>query len=71
MKITRANVEQYAKEKGLEPIQIDGVPEGFAWKQPDVTISTTHEPEGKLHKGKTLIFKALADWADPKAITYE
>lgn len=63
MKITRANVEKYAKEKGLEPIQIDGIPEGFSWKAPDVTIN------GIEHKGKIIKFKPLGDW--DKDITYE
>ena len=65
MRITRANVEAYAKTYGLEPIQIDGVPEGFAWREPDVTIGD------KTHKGRIIKFKPLYDWADPKAIIYE
>lgn len=65
MKITRANVEKYAKERGFEPIQIDGVPEGFSWKSPSVNIG------GVEHKGKVVIFSPLKDWDDPKAITYE
>lgn len=65
MKITRANVEQYAKEKGLKLIQINEIPDGFAWKEPNITISS------KTYKGKTLIFKALSDWADKDAIIYE
>lgn len=32
-KITRASAEQYAKERNLEPIQIDGIPEGFSFIQ--------------------------------------
>lgn len=65
MKITRANVEQYAQERGFEPIQIDGIPDGFAWKTPDVTIND------QTHLGKIIKFKPLADWADKAAITYE
>ncbi len=63
MKITRANVEQYAKEKGLEPIQIDGIPEGLAWKEGDITIG------GRPVKGRIIKFKPLGEW--DKDITYE
>lgn len=63
MKITGANVEKYAKEKGLEPIQIDGIPEGFAWIEPDLFIGF------KVHKGRIIKFKPLGDWN--KDITYE
>lgn len=63
MKITRANVEQYAKEKGLEPIQIDGISEGFSFIEPDITISN------QLHKGRIIKFKPLGEW--DKDITYE
>ena len=31
MKTTRASVEEYAKEHGLELYQIDGIPEGFSF----------------------------------------
>lgn len=64
MKITRANVEQYAKARGFEPVQIDGVPEGFAWQTPTVIIDATE------HKGKIIKFAPLKNWDDPKAITY-
>lgn len=64
MKWTRASVEKYALENGLEPIQIDGIPEGFSWKEPDITIG------GVFHEGKIIKFKPLADWQDENAITY-
>lgn len=63
MKITRANVEAYAKTYGLEPLERDGIPDGFIWKEADVNIDNT------LHRGKILIFKPLAEWADEGAIT--
>ncbi len=65
MKITRANVEPYAREKGFERVQIDGIPEGFAWKSPDIEIN------GQQIQGKIIKFKPLADWEDKDAITYE
>ena len=55
MKWTRANVEEYAKRKGLEPLQRDGIPDGFIWREPDVTIGGTE------HKGRTVIFKPLTE----------
>ena len=57
---TRATVADFAREKGLEPIQIDGIPEGFAWKEPDVTIGD------KEIRGRTVIFTPLTD-----KVTYE
>lgn len=65
MKITRANLELYAQSKGLEPVQIDGIPEGFSFVEPDITI------KGITHKGRIIKFKPLADWQDRDAITYE
>jgi len=50
MQITRTNVEQYAKNKGLEPIQIDGIPEGFSFKVADVVIGSVE------HKGGYIAF---------------
>lgn len=65
MKITRANVEEYAKLKGLEPIQIDGIPERFSWVEPDIQVGDT------FIKGRIVKFKPMADWQDKNAITYE
>lgn len=56
MKITRANVEQYAKEKGLEPIQIDGILEGLSFKEPDIEIN------GINHEGYYIVFIPLQEW---------
>jgi len=53
MKITRASVEEYARLKGLEPVQVDGVPEGFSWKYPNIEIG------GMLHEGEIINFKPL------------
>lgn len=65
MKITRANVEEYSRKRGLEPRQIDGIPEGFSFKEPDITIGNSEI------KGRIIKFKPLADWQDKDAITYE
>lgn len=58
MKVTRASVETYARDKGYEPVQIDGIPEGFAFKAPDVSIG------GKNHVGAYVAFVPLKDWED-------
>lgn len=55
MKHTRVNVEHEAKQKGLEPIQIDGIPEGFSFKAPDVQIGET------LHKGQYVAFVPMTE----------
>lgn len=65
MKITRANVEDYALSKGLEPTQIDGFPEGFTWKESGIKIGET------ITKGRIIKFEPLAEWEDKNAITYE
>ncbi len=64
-KVTRANVEEYAEKKGLQPIQIDGIPDGFAWIEPNININ------GIEHKGRIIKFKPLANWQDEKVITYD
>ena len=50
---TRASVELDANDKGLEPVQVDGIPEGFSWKQPDVTVGDV------LHVGKYVVYGPL------------
>lgn len=64
MKITRANVEEYAKDKGLESIQIDGITEGFSWLEPDLQIGD------KFIRGRIVTFKPMADWQDKNSIIY-
>lgn len=56
MKITRANVAEYAKDKGLEPIQIDGIPEGFSFIAPDLQIANV------LHSGQFFAFIPNYEW---------
>ncbi len=63
MKITRANVQEYAKQKGLNPIQVDGIPDGFAWKEDDLEIS------GIIHKGRIIKFTPMEEW--DKGVSYE
>lgn len=60
MSWTRANVAEYAEKHGLELIQIDGIPEGFAWKEPAITLGY------EFYEGRSVIFTPLTD-----EITYE
>lgn len=48
MRWTRASVEEYSKSLGFEPIQIDGIPEGFSWRKPNVTIKDTDHTGGYI-----------------------
>lgn len=57
MKATRANVEEYAVPKGYTPIQKDGIPEGFAWREPDITIADI------VHTGRIVTFEPLKEFA--------
>lgn len=50
MKATRVNVERIATQRGLEPIQIDGIPEGFSFKAPDLEVG------GKLYAGQYVVY---------------
>lgn len=58
MRVTKANVEEYVKDRGLEPVQVDGIPEGFAFKSPDIEIG------GKLHVGQYVAFVPLKHWEE-------
>lgn len=62
MKLTRAFVEGWAKKKGLELLQEDGIPEGFIWKEPDLQIGE------QFIKGRIIRIKPLGDF--DKDITY-
>lgn len=60
---TRIRVEEYAHFNGLDNIQIDGIPEQFSFKEPDVTISD------KFIKGQYVAFIPLSNWVTVKADT--
>ncbi len=62
MNMTRANVEEHAKAKGYEPVQIDGIPEGFSFRKPDVNIG------GVSHIGQFIAFIPLADWDNDSTV---
>jgi hypothetical protein len=55
MKWTRANVSEHAKSKGFDPVQINGIPDGFAYMTPDITIGSGH------YKGMIVAYVPLTD----------
>ncbi len=54
MRYTRENVQQYYC-RGANPVQIDGIPEGFSFKYPDLIIG------GIVRWGKYKVFVPLTD----------
>ncbi len=58
MKITKELVADIAHKRGYEPVQIDGIPEGFSWMEPDVVINDVH------HKGRYVAFVPLKNDTD-------
>lgn len=65
MKLTRAYLAQFAKEEGYEPVQVDGIPEGFAFKTPALTIG------GVEHPGVYLGYQPLSDFEVASGNTIE
>ena len=68
MKVTREFVSEYIKDKGYIPVQIDTIPEGFSFKEPDITIG------GVSYEGEYVAFIPLENAEIPttiKAITIE
>lgn len=56
MKITKASVEEYIKNKPLIPFPIDGIPEGFSFREEDIEIGN------KKHIGRLVAFVPLKEW---------
>lgn len=65
MKVLKARVVEYIVERGLRSIQIDGIPEGFSFKEPDITIG------GKDIIGDYIAFIPKSDWVVVKAKSTE
>ena len=55
MRWTLQTVVKHAQDKGLDLIQVDGIPEGFSYKEPDVTIGD------KTHKGRYVLYGPLGE----------
>lgn len=59
MKITKASIEEKLAGKGYEPVQIDGIPEGFVYfLHQGIKVSTL------LHVGHYMAFIPNAEWSD-------
>jgi len=58
---TRASVERFIDGKGYDETQVQGIPDGFAFKKPDVTIG------GVLHKGEYIVFMPLSEEVSMRA----
>lgn len=56
MKATRANVEKYAADKGYIPVQIDSIPEGFSFREPDLQVGDV------TYKGRYVAFLPNEEW---------
>ncbi len=62
MKVTRATVEEYATQRGMEPFQIDGVPDGFSWmRRADTSIGDRKIP------GYLMVFIGNREWTNERA----
>lgn len=56
MKLTRANVAELVEGKGYDPIQVDGIPEGFSfWAPQDRTMANVRD------MGALVAFRPLKD----------
>lgn len=65
MKITHAQVQDWSRQRGLEPVQVNGIPEGFSFKEPDITINGTD------HIGDYVAYIPLSDWQSVRATSIE
>lgn len=52
---TLATVKEYTQKAGMEPVQIDGIPEGFSYQMKSMSVS------GVQHEGKFIAFIPLSD----------
>lgn len=55
MKNTAENIKDKVSSYGLQEVQIDGIPEGFSYKFPDITIGS------QTHFGHYLSYVPMAD----------
>lgn len=61
--VTKESVEEYAYKHGLTPVQIDGIPEGFSFKKPDIKIGN------QWHEGDYIALLPLHSWSESHAVT--
>lgn len=62
---TRASVSKFAEKNNLEPIVIDGIPEGFSFIEPDIEIG------GIKYTGLLVAFIPLSNDKSIKSKTVE
>ncbi len=62
MKTTRANVAQFVADKGYDPVQIDGIPEGFSFQKASITIA------GVYHIGEYVAFIPMSEWENDSVV---
>ncbi len=65
MRLTLQDVLAYVEGRGLTPIEIDGIPDGFAYKYPDVTIG------GVTHEGLLIAYIPLSEFKMVSATTQQ
>lgn len=65
MNVTVASITEYATKHGLEPVQIDGIPEGLSFIEPDITIG-----QNTIH-GEYIAFIPFSSWEDKPFVTAE
>ncbi len=65
MKVTVASIRKYVEQHGLEPVQIDGIPEGLSFIEPDITIG-----QNTIH-GEYIAFIPFSSWEDKPFVTSE
>lgn len=53
MRSTFASVQKQAVKLGWTPVQLDGIPDGFSYKTPDLTIGDV------MHQGRYAAFVPL------------
>lgn len=61
-KVTRVSAEEYAVRHGLDPVQIDGIPEGFSFKTPTKQIGDT------FVDSEFIALIPLAYWSDHHSV---
>lgn len=65
MKLTYAQLKEFAATHGLELVVTDWIPDGFAYKEPDLTIGETE------HQGQYVAYIPLSDWECVRASSLE
>lgn len=65
MKVTVTSIQKYIQQHGLEPVQIDEIPEGLSFIEPDITIG-----QNTIH-GEYIAFIPFSSWEDMPYVSSE